>query len=196
MPELIPLNSKVPREQLEMSVRQAVARAMGLGMEEVKLSSSLQHDLGAESLDYLDIAFTLEREHKVHFPREDLLQRAGQHFGEDNLVKEGVVSELGLRMLKQAMPEIDSAQIKSGLRASQVPGLFTVQTFVRVLDRLLFAKEQMPRACPKCGTEMGDSTSLPELVCPGCQTSVPVPSGDNVMFDELVRMSQQGEKPL
>lgn len=194
MSELKPLNTVVPRETLELSVRNAVARAMGINVEEVKLSSSLQADLGAESLDYLDIAFTLEREHKVHFPREDLLQRAATHFGEENLVKEGVVTDLGLKMLQQAMPELDPTLLKSGLRAAQVPAMFTVHTFARVLDRLLFAKERMSRACPKCGAAMQDSPNMPELVCPNDQTSVPFPSGDDVMFEEMVRMSQDGEK--
>lgn len=195
MPEFIVQNSKFPREHLEDKVRQAVAKALDRDLEEVKLSSSLQHDLGAESLDYLDIAFTLEREFKVHFPREDLLQRAGTHFGEENLVKEGLVSELGLRMLQHAMPEVDGARFKPGLRAAEVPGLFTVQTFVRVLDRLLTAREQVSRTCAKCSATLQESPSMPEFVCPGCQATLPFPSGDDVMFDELVSMSKQAERP-
>jgi acyl carrier protein len=159
----------------------------------VKLTSSLQHDLGAESLDYLDIAFRLEREYKVHFPREDLLARAAEFFGgADNLVQAGVVTDVGLKMLRTAMPEVDPAMLKTGLRAEQVPGLFTVGTFARVLDRLLAAKETMSRVCPKCGATMQDSNLLPEMSCAACQTTVPFPTGDEVMFQELVRLSKEG----
>ena len=195
MPELPIQNQTIPREVIEEKVIRAVANALDLEPEEVTLTSSLQHDLGAESLDYLDIAFSLEREFKVHFPREDLLQRAGDHFGEDNLMLDGLVTDFGLRILGSAMPEIDPDLLKPGLRASQVPGLFTVETFVRVLDRLLTAKEQMSRQCPQCGAELAESSALPEYVCPACQTTVPFPSGDDVMFDELVRLSRQEEQP-
>lgn len=186
-------NQTVPRAQIEEKVIHAVANALDLEPDEVTLTSSLQHDLGAESLDYLDIAFSLEREFKVHFPREDLLQRAGDHFGEDNLMRDGRVTDLGLRMLANAMPEIDRERLQPGLRAAEVPGLFTVETFVRVIDRLLTAKEQMSRQCPQCGAELTEPSALPEYVCPQCQTTVPFPSGDDVMFEEMLRLSEQEE---
>ena len=184
-------NTTHPLEKLEATVIEVVTSSLDLEPGKVTLDSSLQHDLGAESLDYLDIAFRLEREYKVHFPRENLLVRAAEHFGQDNLVSTGVVSELGIRMLKMAMPEVDPATLKPGLRADEVPGLFTVRTFVRVLDRLLAAKEQMSRTCPKCGATMQESTMLPELTCGGCQATVPFPTGDEVMFQELIRMSKE-----
>jgi len=193
MPEFKIQNTQVPREKLEESVVRAVASALELEPEEVNLDSSLQHNLGAESLDYLDIAFTIEREYKVHFPREDLLRRAGEHFGESNLVEGNIVSDLGLRMLRAAMPEIDPTVLKPGLLAHQVPGLFTVDTFVRVLDRLLYAKEEMSRECPECGGELRASDSLPEFECAKCGATLPYPSGDNVMFEELIRLSDTGE---
>jgi acyl carrier protein len=195
MYELAIQNRTVRRQVLEEKVVRAVANALDLEPAEVTLASSLQHDLGAESLDYLDIAFSLEREFKVHFPREDLLQRAADHFGEDHLVRDGVVTELGLRMLLHAMPEVDAGLLRPGLRAAEVPGLFTVQTLVRVLDRLLAAKQQMSRQCPQCGAELAESSALPEYVCVGCQTVMPFPSGDDVMFEELVRMSEPEEQP-
>jgi acyl carrier protein len=184
-------NTKFSRDTLEERVRHAVANALDREPEEVKLEASMQHDLGAESLDYLDIAFTLEREFKVHFPREDLLVRAGAHFGEANLVREGLVTDLGLRLLTAAMPELDPTVIKPGLRAAEVPGLFKVQTFVRVLDRLLAAKETLSRTCAACGATLEESSALPELVCPGCKAVVPFPSGDDVMFAELVELGEQ-----
>lgn len=193
MPEFQALNKTVPQAVLEDKVLQAVASALDLDPGRVTLTASLQHDLGAESLDYLDIAFTLERSFKVHFPREDLLVRAGEHFGEQNLVDKGVVTALGLRMLQHAAPEIDPEALRPGLRATDVPGLFRVQTFVRVLDRLLAAKESLSTICPHCQATLAESPTLPEFVCPGCNASVPFPSGDDVMFQDLVSLRRDVE---
>lgn len=181
-----PLNRTVPRQALEASVVEAVAGALDLEPGEVALGSSLQDDLGAESLDYLDIAFQLERRYKVEFPRADLLERAGTYFGEERLVKDGAVTELGLRLLRQAMPEVEPGRLRPGLRAAQVASMFTVQTFARVLDRLLYAKEQTSRTCPECGGALADSEVLPELVCGACGKAVPLPSGDDVLYQDLV----------
>jgi len=181
-----PLNRTVPQQDLEAQVVEAVAGALDLEPGEVSLDDSLQADLGAESLDYLDIAFQLERRYKVEFPRADLLERAGSYFGEDRLVQNGVITDFGLRLLRQAMPEVEPARLRPGLRATEVAGMFTVQTFARVLDRLLYAKEQMRRTCEECGGELGDSEVLPELVCKGCGRTVPVASGDDVLYQDLL----------
>jgi acyl carrier protein len=189
MPEATLRNTTVPQSVLEGQVVAAVAKALDLKPEKVTLSSSLQDDLGAESLDYLDIAFQLERNFNVQFPRADLLQRASDHFGEDALVKDGVVTDLGLSLLRKGMPEVDPGRFRPGLRAIEVASMFTVWTFVRVLDRLLAAKEQMPRQCPKCGSELAESPNLPEFVCSGCGEVVPLPSGDAILFQDLLELN-------
>jgi acyl carrier protein len=191
MSEITVLNTLIPWEVLEQKVVQAVATALDVEPATVTPLSSLHADLGAESLDFLDIAFSLEREFKVHFPRQDLLERAASYFGEDNLVQNGVVTELGLQMLRTALPEVEPSLIRPGLRAAEVPALFTVGTFVRVLDRLLAAKQSLPRECAACGGELADSSTLPELVCLSCNKTVPFPSGDDVLYGELIRMSQE-----
>ena len=179
---------------IEQKVIEAVAKALDLEPGEVTLSSSLENDLGAESLDYLDIAFMLEREFKVEFPREDLLQRASDHFGEDALfTKEGVVTDLGLRLLRKEMPEIDAELIKPGLSAVELRPLFKVQTLARVVKRLLKAKEEFPRDCPDCGEEIVESENLPQFECPKCTKIIPFPTGDEVIFQGMIEASKDEE---
>jgi acyl carrier protein len=188
---IVLLNTEVPLEVLERKVAEAVAAALDISPDQVTPESSLHADLGAESLDFLDIAFTLEREFKVHFPRQDLLARAAKYFGEDSLVSNGVLTDVGLHMLRCAMPEVEPSRVQPGLRASDVPALFTVRTFARVLDRLLAAKQSLPRQCPHCGQALADSSVLPELVCASCNQTLPFPSGDDVLYADLVRMSEE-----
>ncbi|MFY9823750.1 MAG: acyl carrier protein [Thermoanaerobaculia bacterium] len=187
------MKSSMPAELIEQRVLEAVAKALDLRPAQVSLSDSLRDDLDAESLDYLDIVFQLEREFKVQFPRNDLLQRASEHFGEEALVKDDVVTDLGLEVLRRGMNEIGPEHLRPGLRASEITGLFTVRTFVRVLDRLLAAKEQMSRVCADCGGVLVDSPSLPELVCAGCNRAVPLPAGDAVLLQDLLQPKAPGE---
>jgi acyl carrier protein len=180
----------VTREEVEEKVVAAVARALDIDPGQVTLSSSLTEDLGAESLDFLDIAFTLEREFNVQLPRLDILERATEHFGEDALVKDGVVTPLGIELLRKGMPEIDPELFQPGLKAMDVARMFNVATFVRIVLRLVEAKGELPRECPRCGKEMTESTVTPELVCESCEESVPMPTGDEVLLRDIVALAR------
>jgi acyl carrier protein len=170
-----------------------IARAMDCPVSSVSPSSSLEADLGAQSLDFLDIAFSLEREFRIRFPRTDFLQRASDHFGEDNLLKDGIVTPFGLQLLTLGMPEIDSARLKPGLSVTELQKMFTVATFIRVVRELLASKAAMNRNCPNCKTEMTEVSGLPEFICGACQTVVPVPSGDQVLFEHLLLVERQAK---
>jgi acyl carrier protein len=114
-------SAQPPRDDVEARVSAVIARAMDCPVSDVSPSSSLEEDLGAQSLDFLDIAFSLEREFRIQFPRADFLQRASDHFGEENLMKDGVVTPFGLKLLALGMPEIDAERLKPGLRVTVYP---------------------------------------------------------------------------
>jgi acyl carrier protein len=178
------------QQEVEGKVIQAVAQALDIEPETIQLSTALQAELGAESLDYLDIAFSLERDFRIQFPRADLLRRASEYFGEDTLVKDGLVTDLGLEMLRRGMPELDPEQIKPGLLAVDVPRMFTVATFVRVVMRLLEAKKLAPATCDECGAPTVESATTPEFLCTSCGKSFLPPSSDDILFQELVELSK------
>ena len=177
------------QDDVEQRVLAVIARAMDRPVSDVKGTSSLELDLGAQSLDYLDIAFALEREFRIQFPRADFMQRASDHFGEENLVKNGVITDLGLRLLAKGMPELDPSALKPGLKVTEVRKMFVVATFIRVVKQLLEAKAAMNRTCPDCGARMNESQSLPEFICPACNKSVQLPGGDDVLFDHFIALS-------
>ena len=182
----------VPAEVVAQKVREVVADALELALDEVELSSSF-FELGAESLDLLDMAFRLEREFKIQFPRTDILERATEHFGEDALVADGVVTDFGLQLLRRGMPELDPAQLKPDMLAVEVAQMITVQSFVRIVMRLIEAKAEFPRDCPACGATMEESDIMPEFVCPACDEMVPLPSGDEILLQDLIDLTKEPE---
>lgn len=176
----------VTRETVEPIVKRVVAKALELDVVEIDSAASLQLDFNAQSLDMLDIAFALEREFRVPFPQSDLIQRASAHIDEEQLVQRGVITDLGLELLRQGMPEAEQARLKPGLKAVDVVSLITVNTFTRLVIRLLEAKAEFPRECPKCGAQTHESDALPEFECPSCGDVRPLPSGDDVLLQDLL----------
>ncbi|MDQ3928608.1 MAG: phosphopantetheine-binding protein [Chloroflexota bacterium] len=191
MTSVLDNSEPISEAMVEQKVKEAVARALDLDVEDVQLSSSLIGDLGAQSLDLLDIAFTLEREFNIQFPHTDILERASKRFGDDALVKDGLVTSFGLDLIHKAMPELEPGQLQPKMRAIDVARLITVGSFARIVVRLLEANRDFPRECPNCGTTMNEAANAPELVCPNCKKIVILPSGDDVLFQDLVALTEE-----
>jgi len=182
-------------EEVALQVRQAVARSLDLDIDQVQLTSSF-FGLGAESLDLLDMAFMLEKKFKIQFPRTDILERATNYFGEEALVRNGNVTEFGLKLLKKGMPELDPQVLKPGLQAMDVVKMITVQSFARITWRLLQAKAEFPLVCPKCNGQLQESELMPEFTCSSCGEIVPLPSGDEILLQDLIQLpSKIAESP-
>ena len=177
-------------DEVVLRVRTLTADNLELGLEDVQMDSSF-FDLGAESLDLLDVAFALESEYRISFPRTDILERATEHFGEEALVKDGLVTDLGLELLRAGMPELDPALIRPGLRDEDVAKNITVASFARITQRLIDAKAAFPRTCPECQGTLVESEAMPEFECADCGEIVPVPSGDEVLMKDLVDLYER-----
>lgn len=178
-------------EEVDLIVVEAVAKVLDRDGAEVTLDSALETDLGAESLDYLDIAFSLEQALKIHYPRTDFLQRAVAHFGEDKLWKDNVPTDFGLELLRHSMPELDPSVLTKDLKLADLRKIFTVRTLARVAKRMLQAKAEIPRTCEKCGGSLKEAEFVPELVCQGCGHVVIIPSGDDVMVKDLIELGSR-----
>lgn len=177
-------------DEVEGKVVESIALALDVEPEEIDMDASLIEDLGAESLDFLDIAFRLERVFDIQFPRDDMLERATERFGEDVFVKDGVLTDKGLDLVRKGMPEVDPDKIRAGLAEEELPTLFTSRTFVNATRRLLEIRDTKPTTCPNCeGTdieEMEDGASYERYRCSQCRETVPPPSGDDVLFEEIM----------
>ncbi|TMA37901.1 MAG: acyl carrier protein [Deltaproteobacteria bacterium] len=113
-------------------VREIVAEALARSPSDVRLDSILMADLGAESLDFLDIVFKLEHEFHIQITRGEMERAARGEMSDEEFAPGGVVSEQGLARLRELMPEA-AARIHPGLRPVQILSLFSVQTFVNLV---------------------------------------------------------------
>ena len=110
-------------------VQVAFAEALGLDEDEVELSSLIIEELDAESLDFLDIAFRLERAFDIKIPRGGIEKAAREGIDDEEYEVEGILTEAALVKLRAAMPEIPAENFRDGLRTTEVPELFVVATF-------------------------------------------------------------------
>jgi len=114
------------------TVRKVVAESLGRKLEEVKLESILMADLGAESLDFLDIVFRLERDFGIEITRGEMERASRGDMTADEFAPAGVISDAGLARLRELMPEA-ADRIQPGLRPSTILTLFSVQTFANMV---------------------------------------------------------------
>lgn len=113
-------------------VRSIIAEALAQDPSQVRMESFLMDDLGAESLDYLDIVFRLERAFGIQITRGEMERAARGDMAEEEFAPAGIISEAGLVRLRELMPEA-AHRITDGLRPMQILSLFTVQTFTNMV---------------------------------------------------------------
>jgi acyl carrier protein len=116
-------------------VAATIADALACDEDKVKLDASLINDLGAESIDFLDIVFRLERAFKVKIPRGKIVEDARGPLTEEQFQSSGVVTEAGMARLKEFLSEVPADRFKTPLKAAEIPRLFTVETFAKMIIR-------------------------------------------------------------
>lgn len=176
-------------QDIEKAVLTELAEVLDRASTEIEPDASLLVELGAESLDLLDLAFRLEKRFSIALPRANMLQHAEGVFGPAALADNGVLTELGLRVLAAMRPEVAPERFVPGLRLSDVAQHITPRTFVRLVEQLLAAKQAFLQANPRChGCDVGQlvpSQLAPELSCAACGFVLPLPSGDSVLIEQL-----------
>jgi hypothetical protein len=91
--------------------------------------------LGAESIDFVDIVFRLQRQFKVKIPRGKIVEEARGSLSEAAFEKAGVVSDAGVARLRAFLSEVPAERFKSPLNVADIPRLFTVETFCKLVIR-------------------------------------------------------------
>lgn len=127
--------SKAQVDEIFPTVAKTIADALGCEVDEVKAEASLIEDLGAESIDFLDLVFRLERAFKVKIPRGKIIEDARGDLPEAQFEQKGVVTEAGLARLKQFLSEVPADRFKTPLKTTDIPRLFTAETFAKLVLR-------------------------------------------------------------
>ncbi len=114
-------------------VAETMADALGCDVDEVKLDVSLIEGLDAESIDFLDMVFRLERAFKIKIPRGKIVENARGDLPEAEFEQKGIVTEKGLAQLKSYLSEIPAERFKTPMKVADIPRLFTPETFCKLV---------------------------------------------------------------
>ncbi len=126
------------RDEIFQEVQEILVDALGVDSEEVATGATLMGDLGAESIDFLDIVFRLEKAFGVKIPREELFPAEGL-MNNPEFVHNGKLTEKGLTELRNKMPHTEFAAFEQDPDINKLGDLFTVDTIVNYVESKLEA---------------------------------------------------------
>ena len=116
-------------------VKDALIEALGVDDDEIIADARISADLGAESIDFLDITFRLEKAFNIKIPRGELIP--DNLLNDPQYVQDGKLTEPGLAELKQRMPHADLTEFENDPDIGKIMDLFTVQTIVNYVSMKL-----------------------------------------------------------
>jgi len=126
----------IAREEIYSKVKDILLDALGVDEDEVKPNARLMADLGAESIDFLDIVFRLEKTFAIKISREELFP-AEDLVRSSELVANGKLTDKGLDLLKEQLPHVDTTEFQKNPTLAKLADLFTVEAIVKFVEHRL-----------------------------------------------------------
>ncbi|MHC4950123.1 MAG: acyl carrier protein, partial [Planctomycetota bacterium] len=114
-------------------VKDVLVDALGLDDDEVTAEATLMGDLGAESIDFLDIIFRLQKAFDIEVPREELFP-AEAVMSNTDFVSGGKLTEKGLAEIRSKMPHTDLSEFEQDPDVNKIADLFTVDAIVNFVE--------------------------------------------------------------
>ena len=128
----------ISRDEIFEQVQEVMIDALGVDDDEVTLEATLMGDLGAESIDFLDIVFRLEKAFGIKIPREELFP-AENLMNNSDFIHNGKLTEKGLAELRDKMPHTDLTEFEKDPDINKMGDLFTVNAIVNFVENKLSA---------------------------------------------------------
>ncbi len=134
-------------------------------------------DLGAESLDLIEISMEAETQFNIWLPEKSILDTANEVFGAGVLERDGYLTEAGKELMRRRMPESDAAAFTGEVTVKDLRRYFIkVGTWVRLIQSLM---ESTPAVCEECGGTLMPGTAL-KMKCVQCGAETHMRSGEEV----------------
>lgn len=128
----------VSRDEIIEKVQEIMVDALGVDDDEVTIEATLMGDLGAESIDFLDIVFRLEKAFEIKIPREELFP-AEDLMNNADFIQNGKLTEKGLAELRDKMPHTDLTEFEKDPDINKMGDLFTVNAIINFVENKLNA---------------------------------------------------------
>lgn len=120
------------REEIAEKVQEILVDALGVDDDEVTEEATLMGDLGAESIDFLEIVFHLEKAFDINVPREELFP--AELASNEDFVSGGKLTAAGIDKLKTAMPHLTLGDFENDPDVNKMSDLFTVASIINFVQ--------------------------------------------------------------
>lgn len=118
-----------------------IQEVTGVPADRIRMESVLVEDLGAESLDLLDLSFLIEETFDVTLGADEFERQARSALPNGVYEKDGLLTEAAIRRLREVLPEVPPETIQPGMPKVALPKVLNVAVFVHLIQRKLAEKE-------------------------------------------------------
>lgn len=116
-------------------VADIIADVLVIDKNDIQPDSSLIKDLGAESIDFLDLIFRLERAFNIKIPRGQIEKEARGELTDADFEQGGTITAKGMDALKAYLSEVPAERFKDSMKVNEIPTLFTTTTLCKLVLR-------------------------------------------------------------
>ncbi|UCD34731.1 MAG: acyl carrier protein [Nitrospiraceae bacterium] len=178
----------VTEEKVYEELKKAIVETLRVEEGSVTPESSLINDLGAESLDFLDINYRLEQSFGIKMARHFVLEHIEELFGEGSAIDEdGRLTGKAIELLKIRFGD-SMADLEAGMDMDEIPAMVTVRSMA---DGVMDILASLPESCPKCGNSSWKSDDGSKVTCGSCRESATYTNGDDLIKAWLNKVQQE-----
>lgn len=180
-------NSLITYEQVLEETKKAVAETLNIDVNNIRPDSSLVKDLGAESLDFLDINYRLEQRFGIKMARRFILEHVEELFGEGVATDDtGKLTDKAIALLKMRLGD-KAKDLKPGIYIDEVTSLITVESLAQgVMDIL----QSLPERC-NCGASDWKILEELQVTCSACGEPAEYANGDDLIVKYIEKMQAE-----
>ena len=114
-----------------------IREVTGARDDQIKMDTVLMQDLGAESIDLLDLSFLIEETFGITLEADEFEQQASKRIPGGVYEKDGYLTNEALEELRKELPEVPAEYLKPGLKKIELPSVLNVSVFVHLIQRKL-----------------------------------------------------------
>lgn len=177
----------ITEEQVFKELKKAIVETLRVDEGNIKPESSLINDLGAESLDFLDVNYRLEQAFGIKLARHFVLEHVEEMFGEGSAIDEdGRLTDKAIELLKVRY-DGNVFNLSAGMDMDEIPALVTAGTMSGgVMDVL----DSLPEKCPNCGNSAWKADGV-RIKCGSCGADAAFKNGDDLIKEWLTKVQEE-----
>jgi acyl carrier protein len=170
-------------------VKKAIAQTLKLDKDSIQADQSLMKDLGAESLDFLDINYRLEQTFGIKTARHFVLEHIEEMFGEGSAIDENSrLTEKAIALLKIRLGDNLPVELHAGMDMDEIAPLVTVQGMAGVVMDIL---DTLPAKCGGCGQSAWKAEDSTHIKCGSCGADATFTDGDTLTKEWLSKTQEE-----